>query len=57
MTEDKSTLSGIIYECVKCGAQISYDKLVIMPEIKCHECGYRILKKIRPPIVKRIKAI
>ncbi len=26
------------------------------PEIKCPFCGYRVLRKIRPPVVKRVKA-
>ena len=47
---------GIEYQCISCGKKISYDELTVMPELKCPECGYRILKKTRPPIVKRLKA-
>jgi len=30
--------------------------LAMTPEIKCPFCGYRILRKVRPPIVKHVKA-
>ncbi|HKZ94871.1 MAG TPA: DNA-directed RNA polymerase subunit P [Candidatus Bathyarchaeia archaeon] len=47
---------GIAYECVKCGAVVSNDELELRGGgVKCTYCGYRVLKKIRPPIVKRIK--
>lgn len=47
---------GIAYECVKCGASVSSEELDLRGGgIKCTYCGYRVLKKIRPPIVKRIK--
>jgi len=47
---------GIIYECLKCRAKVTAEQLFIIPEIKCPYCGYRILKKVRPPIVKNVKA-
>jgi len=50
------TESGIAYECVKCGAVVSSEELDLRGGgIKCTYCGYRVLRKIRPPIVKRIK--
>lgn len=50
--------SGLVYECVRCGAKVSTEELELRGgEIKCIVCGYRVLRKIRPPIVKRIKAI
>jgi len=57
VTEEESQPSGVVYECLQCGAKISADQLALMPEIKCHECGYRVLKKTRSPIVKKVKAI
>lgn len=49
--------TGIVYECVRCGAKVSSEELEIRGgEIKCTTCGYRILKKIKPPVVKRIQA-
>jgi DNA-directed RNA polymerase subunit P len=46
---------GIIYECVQCGMKINMEQLSITPEIKCPNCGYRVVRKLRPPIVKKIK--
>jgi len=47
---------GLFYECINCGSEISADQLAMTPEIKCPFCGYRILRKVRPPIVKHVKA-
>jgi DNA-directed RNA polymerase subunit RPC12/RpoP len=50
----------LIYECVKCGyrAPASKWELVDVPgEFKCPECKYRVARKIRPPVVKRLKAV
>jgi len=47
---------GLVYECVKCGAKVALDELELRGGgVKCTYCGYRVLKKIRPPVVKRIK--
>jgi len=54
---DPKKEQGIAYECVKCGAIVASEELELRGGgIKCAYCGYRVLKKIRPPIVKRIKA-
>jgi len=47
---------GVVYECVRCGTKVSADELIQLPEIKCI-CGYRVLKKARPPVVKQVKAL
>ncbi|MGD8506279.1 MAG: DNA-directed RNA polymerase subunit P [Candidatus Bathyarchaeota archaeon] len=48
---------GLVYECVKCGAMVSLKELGLRGGgIKCTHCGYRVLKKIRPPVVKRVQA-
>jgi len=47
---------GLIYECINCGSKLTADQLAMTPEIKCPFCGYRILRKVRPPIVKHVKA-
>ena len=45
------------YECVRCGAKVSSEELELRAGgIKCTFCGFRVLKKIRPPIVKRVDA-
>ncbi len=57
MSEEKEQPpAGIAYECINCSAKLTADQLAMTPEIKCPFCGYRILKKVRPPVVKRVKA-
>jgi DNA-directed RNA polymerase subunit RPC12/RpoP len=54
MTE--KSVQGIIYECVKCGAKVPLEELDLRGgKVKCIICGYRVLKKVRPPVVKRVK--
>jgi DNA-directed RNA polymerase subunit RPC12/RpoP len=49
--------TGIIYECLRCGAKVPSEELDLRGgEIKCIICGYRILKKVKPPVVKRVQA-
>ena len=49
--------AGIVYECLKCGAKVASRDLEIRGgAVKCTYCGYRVLKKIRPPVVKRVRA-
>jgi DNA-directed RNA polymerase subunit RPC12/RpoP len=49
--------AGTVYECVRCGAKVPSEELELRGgEIKCIVCGYRILKKIKPPVVKRVQA-
>ncbi len=47
---------GLFYECISCGSKLTADQLAMTPEIKCPFCGYRIIRKVRPPIVKHVKA-
>lgn len=57
MTEEKEqTVSGILYQCISCGEKLTMNQLAMTPEIKCPFCGYRVLKKVRAPVVKRVKA-
>jgi len=49
--------SGIVYECMRCGARVPSEELELRGgETKCIICGYRILKKIKPPVVKRVQS-
>ena len=49
--------SGIVYECTRCGAIVPSEELELRGgEIKCIICGYRILKKVKPPVVKRVQS-
>ncbi|MHA1311281.1 MAG: DNA-directed RNA polymerase subunit P [Candidatus Helarchaeota archaeon] len=45
-----------MYECGECKKEINAMDMNSLPGIKCPQCGYRILYKIRPPVVKKIKA-
>ncbi len=57
MSEEVKEPQGILYECMSCGEKISAQQMAMTPEIKCPFCGYRVLKKVRPPVVKRVKAV
>ena len=47
---------GAVYECVRCGTRTTQEELSTLPEVKCI-CGYRVFRKVRPSVVKQIKAI
>lgn len=53
---EKQNPARILYQCVRCGNEITSDQFTIMLGIKCPNCGFRVLKKIRSPVVKKIKA-
>jgi DNA-directed RNA polymerase subunit P len=44
------------YSCLRCGTLVSNTELSRLPEIKCI-CGFRVFTKVRPPVVKSVKAI
>jgi len=46
----------IVYECVRCGYRASAEKWEML-NWKCPNCSYKVARKVRPPIVKRIKAV
>jgi len=41
-----------MYKCIKCGKLIPK----IEEKVICPYCGYRILIKVRPEVVKRVQA-
>jgi DNA-directed RNA polymerase subunit P len=43
------------YICIRCGTETTASELAQLPELKCI-CGYRVFKKVRPPVVKQVKA-
>ena len=47
---------GIEYECIRCRSRVPAEALAYTPDLKCPHCGYKVLRKIRQPIVKRVKA-
>ena len=46
----------VIYSCLRCNTKVSNSELNRLPEIKCI-CGFRVFTKVRPPIIKTVKAI
>ncbi len=48
--------ADIKYECVRCGTVTTASELAQLPELKCI-CGYRVFRKVRPPVVKQLKAV
>ena len=53
-TEDEKF--DVIYSCLRCATKVSSTELSRLPEIKCI-CGFRVFTKVRPPIVKTVKAV
>ena len=53
--EEPTSLGGPVYRCVRCGRQVSYVDLERYVSFRCPFCGYRIFRKVRAPIVKRVK--
>ncbi|MCD6479746.1 DNA-directed RNA polymerase subunit P [Candidatus Bathyarchaeota archaeon] len=47
---------GPVYECLRCGSRVAYSELERYVSFRCPQCGYRIFRKVRPPVVKRVKA-
>ena len=54
--ETRQETFDVTYACLRCGTQVSNTELSRLPEIKCI-CGFRVFTKVRPPIVKTVKAI
>ena len=46
----------VIYSCLRCATNVSNTELSRLPEIKCI-CGFRVFTKVRPPVVKTVKAV
>jgi len=54
ITEDEKF--DVVYSCLRCATNVSSSELSRLPEIKCI-CGFRVFTKVRPPIVKTMKAV
>ena len=54
ITEDEKF--DVVYSCLRCATKVSSFELSKLPEIKCI-CGFRVFTKVRPPIVKTMKAV
>ena len=57
MSDDNKVFGSVIYECERCGTKQSIEELMQLPEIKCINCGYRVLKKVRSPVVKKVGSV
>lgn len=57
MTQDMEGMRDMTYECANCGLKIKGEELVMRNRIVCPRCNYKVLKKVRPPISKRVKAV
>jgi DNA-directed RNA polymerase subunit P len=47
---------GPVYECVRCGRRVPHSDLQKYISFRCPICGYRIFRKVRAQVVKRVKA-
>jgi DNA-directed RNA polymerase subunit RPC12/RpoP len=54
--EERHIYSGPVYECVRCGRHVPFAELERYISFRCPYCGYRVFRKKRAPIVKRVKA-
>ena len=54
ITEDEKF--DVVYSCLRCATKVSSTELSRLPEIKCI-CGFRVFTKVRPPIIKTVKAV
>ena len=41
-----------MYKCISCGKEV---KVKTLDKVQCPYCGYRIIEKTRPRIVKNLK--
>jgi DNA-directed RNA polymerase subunit RPC12/RpoP len=45
-----------MYTCVNCGKAVETD-LKTAKKVICPFCGYRVIKKSRPPVIKKVRAV
>ena len=45
-----------MYKCVYCGKSVKLD-LTTAKKIICPSCGYRILEKERPGVIKKVHSV
>jgi DNA-directed RNA polymerase subunit RPC12/RpoP len=46
---------NLIYECFKCGRAFTKSEWERTGEFKCPNCGFRVARKVKPPIAKRVR--
>ncbi|MFA5365819.1 MAG: hypothetical protein WC325_11620 [Candidatus Bathyarchaeia archaeon] len=57
MPADFDNMNGTRYECVRCGEVFDGEQIALRQDLKCIHCGYHVLKKLKPPFVKRISTL
>jgi len=45
------------YKCLKCGLTFKGEELILRDRIACPRCGFKVIQKVRPPVVKRVKTV
>jgi len=55
--DEWKSIEQMTYECVRCNQKFSGKDLALRERIACPYCSYKVIKKVRPPIVKRVKAV
>ena len=45
-----------VYECVRCHSTVKGEECLLLNRLACPNCGGRVLRKVRPPIARRVKA-
>ena len=56
----KGVSFDIEYQCLRCGKIMRYSEVKRRWEelgVTCIYCGYKVLKKVRPKVVKQLKAV
>ena len=56
-TAKKNEVLSMVYVCHTCKREVTPEGLKTLPGVKCPYCGGRVLYKIRPPVVKRVKGV
>lgn len=49
-------MGSIMYKCLNCGKNVDVI-LKTAKKVICPQCGYRILVKARPKVVRTVKAV
>ena len=53
-----SSTGQVLYRCGKCGRVFDLMQLrILAPRVRCPHCGYRVIYKVRTPVLKKVKAI
>ena len=53
---DWEGIKNQVYECVWCHTTFKGEECLMLDRLACPNCGCRVLKKVRPPIARRVKA-